>query len=53
MDPTQYDSETQMFIEPGHFPNVAVLEFTRWLIETGRLTGDTNDEPDGCHRPHD
>ena len=39
-----YDSELQMFVEPEHGLDLNVLEFTRWLVEHGRLKGDISDD---------
>ena len=36
-----YDPELEMFIEPEHPLDIAMLEFLRWLVQTGRLVGDT------------
>ena len=33
----RYDGNLQMFCEPVHEPDLAVLRFMRWLVEQGRL----------------
>ena len=32
-----YDGNLQMFCEPVHEPDMAMLRFMRWLAEQGRL----------------
>lgn len=39
--PPRYDSELQMFIEEEHPLDLNRLNFVRWLVDTGRLQGDT------------
>jgi hypothetical protein len=53
-----YDSELQMFVDPGREPDGARLRFFRWLAERGRLehtpTGPPGGRfagPPGDHRP--
>ena len=43
MDPTQYryDSELQMYVEPEPMLRHDILDWLKWMVETGRLVGDT------------
>jgi hypothetical protein len=42
-----YDGNLQMFREPVHEPDLAVLRFMRWLAEQGRLEHQIASDPAG------
>lgn len=36
-----YDSDLETYVEPEHPLNIDALVFLKWLVDTGRLQGDT------------
>lgn len=41
MDTRSYDADLQMFVEPEHTLDLTVLAFLKWMVQTGKLEGDT------------
>ena len=47
----QYDGSLQMFVEETREPDMARLEFLRWLVEHGKLEHKPAGPPRGTYSP--